>query len=205
MYKQKSAYISISIDFLTPQFCTIVHMKENREEILAARQRCRFWMNFSMMYKAASVFANIVTTERERLEKEERAQRVYNARQSATLVIQKNLSIKYDKFQVLQKVLRTQQLFANSRNREMLAKGRQTFDSREEAASVIVFFLKECKTSFLLLARTHMVKIKTVQNYARAFRRITLERSALICTLLDVFYHQLLVHLHIGEYHHNIC
>ena len=72
-----------------------------------------------------------------------------------------------------------------------------------KAVSFVVMFLKECKTSFLLLARAHMMKIKTVQRYTRAFRRITMERIAIISRVLDVFYHQLLVHLHIGKYDNN--
>ena len=175
-------------------------MMENREEILAARQRCRFWMKFSMICKAASIFADVVKTERKRLAEEDEARRVYDSRQRASLVIQKNLLIKYSKFELLQKLLQTQQKFATSLNKEMFDNGRQIFESRGKAVSFVVMFLKECKTSFLLLARAHMMKIKTVQRYTRAFRCITMERTALISRALDVFYHQLLVHLHIGEY-----
>ena len=175
-------------------------MKENREQILAERQRCKFWMTFSMIFKASNAFMDIVTTERERLAELDRAQQAYIARQAATLVIQKNLTIKYEKFQLLQRVLHTQQLLANTRNKEMLTEGRRIFDSRGDSVALIVTFLRECKTSVLLLARAHLMKIKTVQRYARAFRQITLERTAIISRVLDVFYNQLLVHLHIGKY-----
>ena len=174
-------------------------MKENREQILAERQRCKFWMTFSMIFKASNAFMDIVTTERERLAELDRAQQAYIARQAATLVIQKNLSIKYERFQLLQRVLHTQQVLANTRNKEMLTEGRRIFDSRGDSVALIVTFLRECKTSVLLLARAHLMKIKTVQRYARAFRQITLERTAIISRVLDVFYNQLLVHLHIGK------